>query len=170
MALGNIVKAFALYVDGFGYFGDGSSLQLPNVKFKTEDYQGGGMFTPEEVVLGGEKLESSFKMTSIQADIITKMKIGPRGLLSYVFVGALSGGPNDPVVPLRARMLGRLRGFELDSWEAAKKTEQTYELMVSKYTLTHGQRRLIHIDNIGMKFEVDGVDELLPYRQALGIV
>jgi len=62
-----------------------------------------------------------------------------------------------------------LRGFEFDSWEASKKTEQSYELMVSRYTLKHGQRRLIHIDNLGMKFETDGVDQLLPYRQALGI-
>ncbi|RUM42594.1 MAG: hypothetical protein DSY80_06910 [Desulfocapsa sp.] len=167
--LSNVMMAFALYIDGLGYYGDGTELKLPAVKFKTEDFQGGGMFSPEPVVLGIEKLEASFKMSSFDPNIISKLKIGAEGLLPFTFRGAVSGA-NGAFFSLRARMLARLGSWEPDAWKASEKVESEYSLLVSSYTLTHGQREIIHINNKDMEYRVDGQDQLAGMRQAIGIV
>jgi uncharacterized protein len=168
MALTHILRNFVVFVDGFGKIGDGSECQLPKITDKVEEFLGGGMYRPIEIPLAGEKLESTFKLTSFDPQVIAKIGLRPGQERSFVFRGSLASTSGDSYAVI-ARQLARIKDSDFGTWKVGDKAEIEFSLSVLRYTLTHGDRELIHIDTLNFVERRDGVDQLEADRIALGL-
>jgi len=168
MALTNILRNYVVYADGFGKVGDGSECMLPKITGKTEDYLGGGMYTGVKVELAMDPLEASFKLTSFDPQVIKLGNLYYGQEKSFTFRGSVAdlSGESSGVI---ARMRGRIRESDPGSWVVGNKTEMTFTLDVYRYTLTHRDEELIHIDPFLLIYRVGGVNQLENDRVNLGL-
>ncbi len=167
MALTNILRNFAIYVDGFGKFGDGSECRLPKITFKTEDYLGGGMYTAVKIDQSMEALVAEFKLTSFDPQVISKVGLAPGQEKSYTFRGALQSTDGTSTAAI-ARMLGRISDWDPAQWQVGRKIESDYKLDVFAYKLIVGNETLIEVDAFNMVFSLAGADQLADQRAAIG--
>ena len=61
---------FNLFVDGKGYVGLATEVNLPKLKRKTEEHRAGGMDGPIKMGLGMEMLEAGFTLTGVSKDVL----------------------------------------------------------------------------------------------------
>jgi uncharacterized protein len=168
MALTHILRNFVVFVDGFGKVGDGSECQLPKITDKVEDFLGGGMYRPVEIPLAGEKLESSFKLTSFDPQVIGKAGLAPGQEKSFVFRGSLAQTDGQALAVV-ARQLARIKDTDFGTWKVGDKNEIQFTLSVNRYTMHHGEQELIHIDVLNMIERRLGVNQMESDRIALGL-
>lgn len=175
MALSNIMRNFAVFVDGVAKLGDGSEAMLPSPNLTTEDYRGGGMFRTAKVPLAGEPLEARLKFTSFDPDVLAKVGRLPGNEVPFTVRGSLSQSGQaptlqaPPVVPVIARMLALINESDLGSWVVGQKSEYEMTLHVYRYKLSHGDRVIYDIDVWNMIEVRDGVDIMANDRTALGL-
>src|ERR1043165_1650360 len=92
MALGSIrdiFRDYTLFIDGVLYSGDVESVELPKLKWKIEEYRGGGMDVPVAVKLGHEKLELNFTLTCHDANLLGIYGLGQGNNKIFKFFGSL---------------------------------------------------------------------------------
>jgi P2 family phage contractile tail tube protein len=167
MALNNILRNFAVYVDGFGKFGDGSECKLPPLKFKTEEYLGGGMYTAVKIDQSMEALEAEFKLTSFDPQVISVVGLAPGLEKNFTFRGALIGTDGTTNAAI-AYMLARIVEWDPNMWKVGTKIETNFKLNVYRYKLTVGGQNLIEVDPYNCIYKVNGVDQQAFVQQALG--
>ncbi len=167
MALSNILMNWALWVDGVRVVGTGEKCELPAIKRKGEEYQGGGMIAPVDVFFGYEKLEAKFSQSAMDASIMVLPGLSAGIEKPFTFRGSLStttGGR----IGVRGRMLGVISEVEFDGWEMGKKHENNYSISVRRYTLTQGDTEVYYVDPIAGIFRANGQDQYLDDRNNLG--
>lgn len=167
MALANILMNWALWVDGVRVVGTGESCELPAIKRKGEEYQGGGMIAPVDVFFSYEKLEAKFTQSAMDKSIMVLPGLSAGIEKPFTFRGSLSTSSGGRIA-VRARMLGTIAEVEFDGWEMAKKHENSYTISIRRYTLTQGDSEVYHVDPIGGIFRANGVDQYLDDRNNLG--
>ena len=168
MALTHILRNFVVFVDGFGKVGDGSECTLPKITEAVEEYRGGGMWRPIEVPFAGEKLEAIFKLTSFDPQVVEKCGLAIGQEKSFVFRGSLAS-TDGTVIGVIARMLAGIKDSDFGNWTVGSKNEIEFNLRVNRYTLTHGERELIHIDVMNLIERRNGVNQMEADRIALGL-
>ena len=168
MALNYILRNFVVFVDGFGKVGDGAECKLPKITDKVDDFLGGGMYRPIEIPLSGEKLEASFKLTSFDPQVIGKAGLAIGQEKSFVFRGSLAS-KDGTTIGVIARMLAGIKDADFGNWKVGEKSEIEFQLRVERYTLTHGDTELIHIDCLNFIERRNGVNQLDSDRIALGL-
>jgi P2 family phage contractile tail tube protein len=60
----HILGDFTVFVDGFGKCGTCEELKLPVLEQKAEEFHGGSVDAPREIVLGQEKMAFEFMLTA----------------------------------------------------------------------------------------------------------
>ena len=123
------------------------------------------MIAPVDVFFGHDKLEAKFKMSSFDADVIALTAIQNQ-LKPFTFRGSLSSESGR--IPVRARILGTLSEGDFGAWKMGDKVDNDYTIAITKYTLTHGEKELIHVDPIGCILRVNGEDQYAEDRVNLG--
>lgn len=167
-AAAQILKNFAMFIDGRVYAGNVDSIQLPALTVKTEDYRAGGMDAPVALDMGMEKMESTIRMSNWNRDIAGLWGVGPGAPKMFVFRGALES-LNGTIEPVEVMMEGTLDDIQHDDVTPGTKAGVTLKVNVRAYRYTHNGQEVHNIDVVNMKRIVNGVDRLSSIRTALGL-
>ena len=167
MAIVDVLRNVHVFVDGRGYAGVADEVDLPKLTVKTEEHRSGGMDASVLLDMGLEKLECSFTMASLSAEILKKW--AAPALVPVVFRGALES-EDGRVSSVLARCRGKIIEVDFGTWKPGEKSQTKFMVTVRRYTYEQPAGTVIHdIDVDNMTRIVNGVDQLAEQRQALGI-
>ena len=164
----NILKNFALFIDGRGYAGQIEEVNPPKLMIKTEEHRAGGMDAPAEIDMGMEKLECDFSTSNIDSDLLKSWGVAPGNLVPMTFRGALES-EDGAVVPVTMEVRGTVKEIDWGTWKAGEKSPFKASMAVRYYKLDHDGTTLHEIDVDNMTRVIDGVDRLEEQRSALGL-
>ena len=164
----DVLRNVNLFVDGRGYAGRVSEVNLPKLTVKTEEYRDGGMDAPVEIDMGLEKLECNFSTSSIDAALLQSWGLAPGNPVPVTFRGALES-EDGAVKAVVARVRGQVKEVDWGTWKPGEKAPLKCMIAVRYYEMTIDGAQIHEIDVPNMKRVVNGVDRLAEQRAALGI-
>ena len=170
MALPKKLKNFNQFIDGVGYAGRATEVELPKLARKFEEYRAGGMSGPVEIDMGQEKLEGNITLAEYSRAVLEQYATTGVDGVGMRFRGAAlndeAGGTTDAIEIV---MRGRFKEIDFGSAKAGDDTPMkiAYTLSYFKYML-NGED-IIEIDLVNMIEKVGGVDRLAEQRNALGL-
>ncbi|GFM34025.1 phage major tail tube protein [Desulfovibrio subterraneus] len=164
----DILKGFAVFVDGRGYAGEVQELQLPKLSLTTEDFRAAGMDAPVGIETGMEKLECTMTTPKQCADLLSLFGLTTGTDTQLTARGSLESF-DGTVTPVVVQLRGRLRSIEPAAWKSGEVGASTYTFDLTYYKREQGGRVLHEIDVINMVRIVNGMDQLAARRSALGM-
>ena len=157
-----------MFVDGMSLQGDVPSLTLPKLTVKTDEYRGGGMDAPVEMDMGLEKLEASFTTNGVRKEVLKHFGAFDLTGFNATFRGAFKG-QKGAVTAVVATLRGGLKEVDPGDWKAGDKGEFKYAVAVTYYKLEIDGRVMYEIDPVSSVRVINGVDQLMDVRNALGM-
>jgi len=170
MAIKNVLKNLNLFVDGRGYAGNVTDIELPKLTMKTSEYRAGGMDAPIEVEMGMEKLESTFTLNGYDPEVLKLFGLAPGKRKSLTLRGSLLDEKDGSEKPISINLRGILREVDMGTWKPGEDASMKVAVALSYYKLTHNGIVIYEIDPEGMKRIINGVDQLAQTRTNLGII
>lgn len=168
MVADQILKNFALFVDGKGYGGEVENFNPPKLMLVGEDARLGGMDSSIFIEMGQDKMEADFNLIGYKPKVLALWGVGPNNVIQFVGRGALEN-LDGSVEPVNITMNGTIREMAPDQWEAGKKSGLKFTISLRSYTHTQNGVVLHDIDVLNMKRIINGVDRLAAQRSAIGL-
>jgi uncharacterized protein len=163
-----VLKNFSLFVDGRGLAGTVSTLTLPTLTTKMEEFRGGGMDAPVEIDMGMERLEASFELFDYDENILGLYGLSDGAATQVTARGALRRD-GEAAVPMVVNMTGVVKAMEPGDWQAGEQTSMTCQVALRYLKITIGGREVVEIDKVNMVRRINGVDQLESIRNAIGV-
>lgn len=158
-----------LFVDGKGYAGLVTEVNLPKLKRKTEEHRAGGMDGPVKIGLGGyEMLEASFSLAGCPPDVLVFFGLADDTAFSGTFRGAFKNLKGE-VVSAVATWRGMLEEVDPGNWKAGDKSEGKYSCALTYYKLELDGKVIYELDPSGCLRIINGNDEAAAERAAIGM-
>lgn len=168
MAIQDIRKYFNVFADGRGYAGKCEEFNPPKLTAKMEDFLGGGMFAPAEIIMGMEKLESDFTLKSYDRALLGSFGVTEGTDITVSLREALEdqdGTQTGVIHTLR----GKIKEIDQGSVQAGTAAKLKISQSLTYYKLVHGGTTVLEIDVQNMIFSQNGTDKLATVRSLLGI-
>jgi len=162
-----ILKNFDLFVSYRGKAGVVDEVTLPKLTMKTDEHRAGGMDAPIELEMGMEKMESNFTLSQYDAQTLPLFGLSNGADIPLTFKGALLGNAG-LIVPVQAKMRGLLKEVDFGTAKMGDKTQIKFAMAVRYYQLIMDGVVIYEIDIENMVRIVNGVDQLLLERAAIG--
>lgn len=167
MAARDILKNFALFVDGRGYAGQVATVSPPDLAIATEDFRAGGMDSAVALDMGQEAMEASFSLNAYDADVLALWGVGEGNNVAVTMRGALESY-NGEVKPVVMAMRGKIVTIARGEWSPGQMAPLTVTMRLDYYREVHNGVELHEVDVINMVRKIGGVDRLAAMRAALG--
>lgn len=164
----NVRKNYNVFVDTRGYAGQTEDFSAPKLTLKTEEFKGGGMFTPMEITMGSEKLEAGFTLLSSDPYILSRFSV-VEGAQTQFSVREVLESQDGTVTPQIHTIRGKVKEIDPGESKAGEKATTKVGIACSYYKLTQGALVIHEIDVPNMVWNTNGVDMLAGIRAALGI-
>jgi len=164
----NVLGDFTIFVDGFGKWGTCETLKLPVLEAKTEEFRGGGMDTPRTIVLGTEKLETEFTLTSHDAQVVKLWGLAPGAQKDFTIRGSLIV-PGEEEKPVITNLSGQIMKLDNGDWKPGEKAE--LQVMIGDIVFYRHRidgQEVHRLDVINQVRIINGVDQLSTRRRNLG--
>jgi P2 family phage contractile tail tube protein len=162
-----VLKGFNAIVDGRGYLGKVEEIELPKLTVKTEEFRAGGMDAPVELDVGMEKLECSFTLADMSADVMISFGLGHNQPVALTFRGALGTGDESAVAAV-VKAQGMIKELDHGTWKAGEKLQQKVSIALKYYRYDEDGSLVHEIDIENMVRIIDGVDMLAATKSAIG--
>lgn len=169
MALPKKLKYLNLFNDGNSYLGLVSSLTLPKLTRKLENYRGGGMSGSVAVDFGLDDDALTLEWSIGGLDELVLQQWGSTSDIPLRFAGSLQRDDTGDVSAVEVMMRGRHKEFDFGEYKQGEDTETKVTTQCTYFKLTIDGKELIEIDTINMVEIVNGVDRLAEHRTALGL-
>jgi uncharacterized protein len=163
-----VLKNFSLFVDGRGLAGTISTLTLPTLTTKMEEFRGGGMDAPVDIDMGMEKLETSFELFDYEENVLSLYGLADGAATQVTARGALRRD-GEAAVPMVVNMTGVIKEMDPGDWEAGEQTSMTCSMALRYLKITIGSRVVVEIDKVNMIRRINGADQLESIRTAIGV-
>ncbi|MDB5683572.1 MAG: phage tail protein, partial [Sphingomonas bacterium] len=163
------IKDLMLFNAGSAYLGEVASLTPPKLTRKMEEWRGGGMDTPIEIDMGGEKLEAEWSIGGPVRDVLRQSGFAQAGMTGLRFVGTFQADDTGELTRIEIVLRGRHSEIDMGEWKPGEGGEFKVKTSVSYYKLIWNGRTEIEIDVLGMVHIVGGVDLMAERRAALGL-
>ena len=157
-----------LFVDGKGYAGLVTEVNLPKLKRKTEDHRGGGMDAPVKMGMGLEALEAGFSMIGMSKDVLVFFGLADDTAFNGSFRGAFKD-QKGTVVAAVATFRGMLEEQDPGNWKPGDKAESKFNCALSYYKLELDNQVIYEIDPVNCIRIVNGTDQVAAERAAIGM-
>lgn len=168
MAARDIIKNYALFVDGRGYAGQVTEYNAPELALLTEDHRAGGMDAPVAIDMGMEGLETSFTLASYDADVLALFGIVQGASVPLTARGAAESY-DGTVKPVIHNMRGRITRIARAAWTGGAAAAITITMRLDYYRETVNDVVISEIDVVNMIRVINGVDRLAQQRAAIGM-
>jgi P2 family phage contractile tail tube protein len=169
MALPKKLKYLNLFNDGNSYLGLVSSLTLPKLTRKLQNYRGGGMSGSVAVDFGLDDDALTLEWSIGGLDELVLQQWGSTSDIPLRFAGSLQRGDTGDVSAVEVMMRGRHKEFDFGEYKQGEDTETKVTTQCTYFKLTIDGKELIEIDTVNMVEVVNGVDRLAEHRTALGL-
>jgi P2 family phage contractile tail tube protein len=162
-----VLKNFNLFVDGQGYAGLVEELTLPKLSLKHDDLYNGGMDAPISLEMGMDKLECDFTLSEYNEAIIKQFGLRDGAQVPLTLKGGLDDETG--VTPVVVTLKGAWKDLDMGSWKPGEKATLKAMVCLRYYKLSIGGTDLVEVDVQNMVRMIDGVDQLAPMRDAIGL-
>ncbi len=169
MALPKKLKYLNLFNDGNSYLGLVSSLTLPKLTRKLQNYRGGGMSGSVAVDFGLDDDALTLEWSIGGLDELVLQQWGSTSDIPLRFAGSLQRDDTGDVSAVEVMMRGRHKEFDFGKYKQGEDTETKVTTQCTYFKLTIDGKELIEIDTVNMVEVVNGVDRLAEHRTALGL-
>lgn len=165
MAYPRKIRNFNAFVDGVSYFGLVVSAKLPELKSKTEDFRGSGIFGANETIMGQQKMEAELTMAEWAPALLTAW-----GKKSRLVLRPASMGEDDfEATPYIFTMGGRMRDITPDELKPTEEANLKLNFAVNYFKAEVDGAQLLEIDVENAVHNVGGEDHYESMRSAMGI-
>lgn len=168
MALDYILRNCSTFVDGYGLHGATSKITLPKLTEINEEHRGGGIDGPIDIALGYEKLESTVETADFDPRVVRLWGLGPGIVKAFTHKGFLVGEDGGDRA-VEAHMRGRIKEIDFGDWEPGSLAKMSYSLTLRYYKLSIGDEVIHEIDILAGIRIVNGIDQNIAMRAALGM-
>lgn len=169
MALPKKLKYLNLFNDGNSYLGLVSSLTLPKLTRKLQNYRGGGMSGSVAVDFGLDDDALTLEWSIGGLDELVLQQWGSTSDIPLRFAGSLQRDDTGDVSAVEVMMRGRHKEFDFGEYKQGEDTGTKVTTQCTYFKLTIDGKELIEIDTVNMVEVVNGVDRLAEHRTALGL-
>ena len=170
MGLPRKLKNMNLFNDAQSLVGEVSSVTLPKLQRKLEDWRGGGMDGNVKIDLGmgddGIQLEWAIGGLDLQS---IRQFGGSISSVQLRFAGAYQRDDTGAVDAVEVVVRGRHEEIDFGESKAGDDTEQKMVTHGTYYKLTVNGRVEVEIDVLNMICMIDGKDILAAQRKAIGL-
>ena len=168
MAAENILKNFALFVDGRGLAGNCEEIAPPKLTLIKEDFKAGGLNSAIKITMGQEPMEMGFTLTKFDPRVLALFGVAPGNPVAFVARGGLQS-LSGAVTPIEIYVRGEMREIDPGNWQPLAKVTQKFMVDAIYYRFTQGGAVIHEIDVPNMKMIINGVDQMAAMRAAIGI-
>jgi len=169
MALPKKLKYLNLFNDGNSYLGVVSSLTLPKLTRKLENYRGGGTNGAASVDFGLDDDALALEWTLGGMDELVLQQWGSTTDIPLRFSGSFQRDDTGDVSAVEVQMRGRHKEFDFGEYKQGEDTETKISTQCTYFKLTIDGKELIEVDTVNMVEMVNGVDRLEQHRKAIGL-
>lgn len=170
MALPKKLKYLNLFNDGNSYLGVVSSLTLPKLTRKLENYRGGGMSGAASVDFGLDDDALALEWTIGGMDELVLQQWGGTSDIPLRFAGSFQRDDTGDVSAVEVQMRGRHKEFDFGEYKQGEDTETKISTQCTYFKLSIDGKDLIEVDTVNMVEMVNGVDRLEQHRKAIGLM
>ncbi|WP_047308777.1 phage major tail tube protein [Rhodopseudomonas palustris] len=163
-----VLRNFNTFINGVGYAGRVSEVELPELKVKTEEYRGGGMDGVAELDMGLEALSAKFTFGEYAESVLGLWGNLDGNAARIQLRGALQRD-GEAAVPMIVDLHGGFKTSTLGSWKAGDLTQSENEMAIRYMKIQIGEAVVVEVDIDNMIRIVNGVDQLLSQRAAMGM-
>jgi uncharacterized protein len=168
MALPKKLKNFDMFQNGVSWLGLLSSVTLPKLARKMEDWRGGGMDGTVKLDFGGDAMEMSFSAGGYMVSALRQFGATSVGAVQLRFAGAYQSDSSGGYDAVEIVTRGRYSEVDRGDGKAGESGEHKFTMPVSYYKESVNGETLIEIDVLNCVFIVNGFDVLAAQRAAMG--
>lgn len=169
MALPSKLKNFNVFNDGNNYQGKVGEITLPKLSRKLQEWRGGGMDSPIEADLGGEKITLEYTCGGMLKDALSQFGATQAGAYALRFAGAYQRDDDGGVDAVEVVVRGRPVEIDMGNAKTGDDTAHKFTVSCAYYKLSINGAVVIEIDPVNFIFNVNGADRLAEQRRALGL-
>lgn len=171
MAFPKVLKNMNLFNDGNSYQGLVTSITLPKLTRKLENYRGGGMTGAAAIDFGlaDDALQVKWVISGIDEYVLQQW--GSSTDVPLRFCGSLQRDDTGETSSVEVVMRGRHKEFAFSEYKPGESgnTSITVTTQCNYFKLSINEQPLIEVDTLNMVEIVNGVDRLAGQRAAIGL-
>lgn len=162
-----IIKDCTAFIDGIGYEGRVTEMEIPKIAFATDDHRGGGMDGPVPIEMGMEGLTCAATFAEMAPELYGLLGRTEADNHPIVFRASQERGAfSEPVV---ATCRGGWKQVDPGTWKPGDKAATKFEGALTYFKLQVAGRTVVEVDLENAVRIIDGVDQLAGRRRALGL-
>ena len=172
MALPRKLKYLNLFNDGLSYMGVVSSVTLPKLTRKLENYRGGGMngVAPVDMGLDDDALSVEWTIGGFPDDQLwAQYAAASAASVPLRFCGSYQRDDTGDTVAVEIVLRGRHKEFDFGDQKQGEDTETKISTQCTYFKLTVDGKEHIEVDTVNMIERVNGVDMLEKHRRNIGL-
>ncbi|MCF6775996.1 phage major tail tube protein [Thiotrichales bacterium 19X7-9] len=160
-----ILLNFGVYLDGYGYLGEASEVQLPKITLKTAELSAAGISGIIEVDLGKvEKMESSFKLKGVHIKPINALGLG--NSIPLILRAAIKNA-DGTIKQIIIEMRGLIKEIDHGTFNSEDMGETSVLMSVHYYRLSEDNEDIIEIDPMNNIRKINGENSLADSIKAI---
>ena len=164
----NIFGDFTMFHRADGKFGMIEKAELPELKWKTEEFSGGGFMGTREIGLILDKMEMKFTSNSYDRGMLSAGLQAPGKQEQWKLMGSLIV-PGEDEKPFKALVTGALMELKRGELAPGKKSDTDFMIKdITYYQEIVDGTELYEIDLINQVLRVNGIDQMATRRRNLG--
>ncbi len=163
-----VLRNFNAFVNGVGYAGRISEVELPELAVKTEEHRGGGMDGVAEIDMGLEVMTAKYTFAEYAKQVIGLWGNMDGNGARVQLRGALQRD-NEAAIPMTVDIHGGFKTNTLGTWKAGDLASNEAVQTIRYLKIQMGDDVVVEIDIDNMIRIVDGVDQLASIRAAIGM-
>lgn len=163
-----ILQFQQVFVDGKGYAGLASAVEVPKIEVKTRDYSAGGMGGDIKIPLPRiEMMTATMTFEGFDPDLYTHFSIVEGADIPFTVRGSTQD--RDGATHRHAiKMRGFITKIDEGEWKDGEAVPLKLELSLRYYKRERDGVELIEADPENMIFKISGVDQLAQHRANIG--
>lgn len=159
-----ILRNCTIFADRVSKIGQASEITLPVPTEKMEEMRNAGMVMPIDIPMGYEKIESSFKLTGFDPQVIKLFGLAVGQEREFMVTGALAH-EDGTIINATAFIRGRLMKADPGSWKPGEVGENEFQITLRYYRLEVDGEDLIEMTPFDVS--TGGVSQTSSLRSAL---
>lgn len=167
MAMPRKLKNMNVFNEGNSWLGEVSSVTLPKLTRKLEDWRGGGMDGIVKLDMGAEAMEIETTCGGPMLDVLKQFGVTNMAGVYLRYAGWHENDATGTTDTVEVTVRGRHEEIDMGESKPGEGGEFKTKTALVYYRLEWNGREVIEIDVLNMVFRVDGVDRLAEMRAAL---
>ena len=163
--LPRVLHDMNLHVDGFGFAGRVTQIQLPTLAALTEEHHAGGMDNALDMEIGMQKPELSVTIRDMDP-MLRRQLLSDR--LRVVVRGA-ARAQGQAFEGVKITTFGLWKTMDSRTWERGSLNTETFTCQPLRYIEEQQGEELVHIDTLAHIRRIGGIDQLAEERGILGL-